>query len=173
MEKFVKDYLDKISSEHFDKEKRQGEALAMLLKQNFLIFCDKIELVSPDPFKSLLQTDDPTNVDPLKYFKDFLKKQSNTSDILCMLVNLSTLSTLFYILYELKRNKIDANKIYLQLLENKKNMQKLVGIMSKLEQEDLKELFKLINQMISNFLKNYGKSFLIHLKKNVLHQLYL
>ena len=161
MEKFVKDYLDKISSEHFDKEKRQGEALAMLLKQNFLIFCDKIELVSPDPFKSLLQTDDPTNVDPLKYFKDFLKKQSNTSDILCMLVNLSTLSTLFYILYELKRNKIDANKIYLQLLENKKNMQKLVEIMSKLEQEDLEELVKLNNWILSNPILSLKRIFYI------------
>ena len=145
----------------------------MLLKQNFLISSDAIQLLTSDPFKSLLQTEDTTNVDPLKYFKDFLKNQSNTCYSEHILNRLYVLNTLFYILYELKRNKIDASKIYLQLLENKKNMQKLVGIMSKLEQEDLKELFKLINQMISNFLKNYGKSFLIHLKKNVLHQLYL
>ena len=137
----------------------------MLLKQNFLILSDAIQLLTSDPFKSLLQTEDTTNVDPLKCFKDFLKNQSNTCYSEQMLNRLFALNTLFYILYKLKISKIDANKHFLHLPEKKQNMQKLFEIMSKLEQEDLEELVKLNNRMISNFFKIYRKSFLIHFKK--------
>ena len=130
----------------------------MLLKQNFLIFSDSINFLSSDPFKSLLQTEDTTNVDPLKYVKDFLKNQSNTCYSEYMLYRLYALNTLFYILDEFKINKIDANKHFLQLPENMQHMQKLFKIMSKLEQEDLGELVKLNNRIISNFFKFFTEN---------------
>ena len=123
----------------------------MLLKLIFLFFLDELELLSSDQFKNCLQIEDLTSVDPKKFFENYLKKQSIPYNSEAAFSQLSKLNTIFYILCEWKRNKIDANKIFLQLLVNKQNMQKLVEIMSKLKLEDLEELIKANNDLIGNF----------------------
>ena len=115
---------------------------------------NELEPLFSDHLESLLQTEDQTSVDSKKFFEDYLKKQSIPYNSEAAFSQLSKLNTIFYILYELKRNKIDANIIFLQSQDNKKNTKKLVEFMSKLKQEDLEELIKLNNQFIGNFKKN-------------------
>ena len=126
----------------------------MLLKQIILLIVDELEPLFSDHLESLLQTEDQTSVDSKKFFEDYLKKQSIPYNSEAAFSQLSKLNTIFYILYELKRNKIDANIIFLQSQDNKKNMKKLVEFMSKLKQKDLEELIKLNNRFIGNFMKN-------------------
>ena len=144
-------FLDKFSQECFDKKIRQEEALAMLLKQGFLFLVYELELLSPDQFKSFLQTENLTSADSKKFFEDYFKKHTDPSNFEPIFSKLSNLNTLFYILCEWKINKIDINEFFLESQENKQNMKKLIEIMSKLEQEDLKELINANNDMIGNF----------------------
>ena len=126
----------------------------MLLKQIILLIVDELEPLFSVHLISLLQTGNQKSVNSKKFFEDYLKKQSIPYNSEAAFSQLSKLNTIFYILYELKRNKIDANIIFLQSQDNKKNTKKLVELMSKLKQEDLEELIKLNNQFIGNFKKN-------------------
>ena len=123
----------------------------MLLKRIFLFLVDELELLSPDRFKNLLQPEDLTSVDQKKFFEDYLKNQSDYNNSKTILGKLSKLNTVFYLLCEWKRNKIDTTKIFLQSQVNQENIMKLCEIMSKLKNEDLKELIKANNDVIGNF----------------------
>ena len=124
----------------------------MLLKKGFLFLVYELELLSPDQFKSFLQTENLTSADSKKFFEDYLKKHTDPSNFEEPIFSkLSNLNTLFYILCDWIINKIDINDFFLDSQENKQNMKKLIEIMSKLKQEDLKELINANNDVIGNF----------------------
>ena len=150
-DKLVEDFLDAISDEGFDTEKQEGQALAMLLKQTFLFLVDELELLSSDQFKNILQIEDPKSVDLKKFFVDYLENLSNTCNSEAIFLKLYELNTVFYMLYECKRNQIDTNEYFFESQENKQYLKKRVETMSKLKHRDLEELIKLNNEMIGNF----------------------
>ena len=123
----------------------------MFLKRTFLFLVDELELLASDQFKSLLQPEDLTSVDPKKFFEDYLKNQSDLLSSEPVFSKLSKLNTLFYILCEWEKFEIDTKKIFLQSQESKQNLKELVEIMSKLKQEDLEELIEENNYVIGTF----------------------
>ena len=123
----------------------------MLLKRTFFFFINELELPSSDQFKNFIQTEDPTSVDPKKFFEGYLREELNISDSSVHVYRrLSKINTVFYMLYEWKRNKIDTSKILFRSQENKQKMQKYFELMFKLKQEDLEELIKLNNEIMGN-----------------------
>ena len=123
----------------------------MLLKQTFLFLVDELELLSSDQFKNILQIEDPKSVDLKKFFVDYLENLSNTCNSEAIFLKLYELNTVFYMLYECKRNQIDTNEYFFESQENKQYLKKRVETMSKLKHRDLEELIKLNNEMIGNF----------------------
>ena len=163
-------FIDKISYECFDKKIRKCEALAMFLKQTFLFYEDELEPLFSYYLKCLHQGEEPTSDDPKKFFK-FLDKRSCSDKSKSTFLKLSKLNTVFYILYKLKSDEIDANKILFQSQENKQSIRKVAELMSKLQQEDIEELIKLNNKMIGNFKFNYSPLCFIRFMKNVIQNL--
>ena len=168
----VKDIVFKYSLDWSPENEAEVGAILMFLRCTFLLLLDELEPFFSDNLKSLLQTEDSTCVDPKKLFEDYFKKQSNPYNSEAIFSHLSKLNTVFYILYELKREKIDTSKIFVDPQESTQanylytnevslpsqksiqNMKELVEIMSKLKLEDLEELIKLNNRSIGNFRKN-------------------
>ena len=142
------------------------------MKQTYLFLEDKLEPLFSDYLISFLKVEEPNSDDPKNFFEDFLKKLADPYNSEPIFSKLSTLNTIFYILYKSKINKIDASKILLQSQENKQNMNKVVEIMSKLKQEDLLKLIKLNNEMMGNFFKIFNqklkKSSFIVIKSQIL-----
>ena len=126
----------------------------MLLKRTYFFLVNLINRRFANNIEINLQTEDLTSVDSKKFFEGCFREELNTPDSsIFVYERLSIMNTVFYILYEWKRNKIDTNKILFRSQENKQNMPKIFELMFKLKQEDLEELIKLNNEIMGNFLK--------------------
>ena len=136
--KFVEVFLNTISQGYFDRETRQVEAIAMLLRQTFLFLVSYFAEV----YYVTSLRNDHLNSRSKKFFDDFFEIFSYRDSL--------KLNTVFYILYEWKKNKIDANKIYLQSQESNRSTKRFVELISELKLEDLNELIKTNNQRICN-----------------------
>jgi len=130
--KFIDDFLEKISNDPVEKEK----ALAMLLKQIFLLLVDELEFPLFDQYYTK------------KFLRFYMKKQSNLKNPIAKFSKLSKLNTVFYILFKLKEKGINARKIFSQSRDIKRNTKKFVKFLSQLKIKDLKKLIKMNNSSL-------------------------